>query len=205
MLWSGGRRVFIIAPQNVIHIYLLWHGIMPDLFTALLFSLYTFTNSSRSLCPLYYNHFFNIDSQDGSNPVNSSFLGLMPSPLTQYLFRFMRRSNLPVQLIVDISCVLPVYIGHIRDLHHSELSRAVHVILGKGTVQEIITYHLGDVIVVRQTRYDLFLLIPRDSSTASNPESSRWDKKNSDSSSLAANIQWRLDPHRGFWISHVLS
>ena len=47
--------------------------------------------------------------------------------------------------------------------------------------------------------------VPRDLSTYSNPESSNWDMKLPYSSSFASDIQWRLDPHRGFWISHVVS
>ena len=46
--------------------------------------------------------------------------------------------------------------------------------------------------------------VTRDSSTESNPESSRWDVKFPEFSSFAVDIQWRLDPHWGFWISHVV-
>ena len=34
----------MIAPQTVIHIYSLWYGNMPDIFTELLFSFYNFIN-----------------------------------------------------------------------------------------------------------------------------------------------------------------
>ena len=47
--------------------------------------------------------------------------------------------------------------------------------------------------------------VPRDSSRESDPESSRWDMKFPDISSFAADIQWRLDSHWGFWISHMVS
>ena len=43
------------------------------------------------------------------------------------------------------------------------------------------------------------------SSRESDLESIRWDMKFPDISSFAADIQWRLDTHWGFWISHVAS
>ena len=49
------------------------------------------------------------------------------------------------------------------------------------------------------------MYVPRDSSTETNLESSRWDMKLPDISSFAADIQWRLDTHWGFWIIHVVS
>ena len=71
----------------------------------------------------------------------------------------MLRPNLPVQLIVDIYRVLPVYISHIRGRHHAELSGDVPVISRKGRVQEAVPYHLGDMIIGSQTRND-FVLLP---------------------------------------------
>ena len=71
----------------------------------------------------------------------------MPDPLSQYVFRVMRRPNLPVQSIIDISRVLPFYISHICGRHHSELSRAIPVIARKGRVQEAVPYHLRDMII----------------------------------------------------------
>ena len=91
--------------------------------------------------------------------VHYSVTGPMPAPMTKYLFRIMWRPNLPVQLIVDISRVLPVYISHIYGHHHSELSGDVPVISQKGRVQEAVPYHLGDVIIVSQTCND-FVLLP---------------------------------------------
>ena len=78
----------------------------------------------------------------------------MPTPLTQYVFRVMQQTNMTVQLIVDISYVLPVYIRQISGCHNSELSRAVPVIIWKGIAKEAALYHLGDVIIVSQTRND---------------------------------------------------
>ena len=66
----------------------------------------------------------------------------MPSPLIQYVFRVMRRPNLPVRLVVDISRILLVYISHIRGHRHSKLSGAVPVIVRKSRVQETVPYHL---------------------------------------------------------------
>ena len=83
----------------------------------------------------------------------------MPTPLTQYVFRVMQQTNMTVQLIVDISYVLPVYIRQISGCHNSELSRAVPVIIRKGIAKEAALYHLGDVIIVSQTRND-FVLLP---------------------------------------------
>ena len=79
----------------------------------------------------------------------------MSAPMTQYVLRVMRRPNLPVQSIVNIYSVHTVYTIHIRSHHHSELSRAVPVILRKDRVQEAVPYHLGDVIIVSRTRNDL--------------------------------------------------
>ena len=81
----------------------------------------------------------------------------MPASLTQYVFRVMRRPNMPLQSIVDISCVLPVYISPIRGRHNSELSRAAPVIACKVRVQEAVTYNLGDLIIVSQAQNDFFL------------------------------------------------
>ena len=83
----------------------------------------------------------------------------MPAPLTQYVSRIMRRPNLSVLLIKDISRDLPVHIRHIRSRHHSELSGAVPVITRKGRVQEAVPYHLGDVRIISQTRNE-FVLLP---------------------------------------------
>ena len=83
----------------------------------------------------------------------------MPDPLNQYVFRVMRRPNLPVLLIIDISRVPPVYISHIRSHHHPELSGAVPVIAQKGRVQEAVPYHLGDLMIVSQTQNE-FVLSP---------------------------------------------
>ena len=79
-------------------------------------------------------------------------------PLTQYLFCVMQRPNLPLQSVIDISHVLPVYISHIRGFRNSELSGAVHVIARKGRVQEAVPYHMYDVVIVIRTRNDFFLL-----------------------------------------------
>ena len=70
----------------------------------------------------------------------------MPSPLTQYVFRVMQQTNLPVILIVEISCILPVYISHIWGRHHSELSGDVPLIARKGRVQDTAPYHLGNMM-----------------------------------------------------------
>ena len=70
----------------------------------------------------------------------------------------MRRQNLPERLIVYISRVIPVYVSHIYGLHDSELSGAVPIIARKGIVQNTIPCHLGDVIVLKQTRNDFVLL-----------------------------------------------
>ena len=78
----------------------------------------------------------------------------MHAPLAQYLFRVMRRPNLPVKSIVDISHVIPVYIRHIHGINHSELSGAVPVITRKGRVKEAAPYHPGNMIIVSQTRND---------------------------------------------------
>ena len=47
--------------------------------------------------------------------------------------------------------------------------------------------------------------IPIDFSTKLNLESSRWDMKFPNIYSFAEYIQWRLDPHWGFYIIHVVS
>ena len=47
--------------------------------------------------------------------------------------------------------------------------------------------------------------VPSGSSTESDSESSIWDMKFTDISLFAADIQWRLDPHWGFWINHLVS
>ena len=70
----------------------------------------------------------------------------MPDPMNKYVFRIMWKSNLPVQSIVDISYILPVYISHIHGHHHLELSGAVLVIVRKGRAKEAVPYHLGGVI-----------------------------------------------------------
>ena len=95
---------------------------------------------------IIFQPFSPTDSQDGSNPFHSSVPGPMSSPPNQYLFRVMKLPNLHVKSIVDISCVLPVYIRHICDRHHLELSGSVPVITRKGRFQEDVPYHLGDVI-----------------------------------------------------------
>ena len=82
----------------------------------------------------------------------------MPAPLTQYLFRVMRRPNLAVRFIVYISHIIPVYINQIRSRCHLELSRDVPVIAQKGIVQEAVPYLLGDTIILSQTRNNLVLL-----------------------------------------------
>ena len=82
----------------------------------------------------------------------------MTSPLTQYVFRVMRRPNLPVRFIVDISRVIHVYINHIKGCHPLELSGYVPVIAQEVIVHEAIPYHLGNVKIVSQTRSDFFLL-----------------------------------------------
>ena len=70
----------------------------------------------------------------------------IPQSLDQGLPRVIRQPNLPVQSIIDISGILPIYISHIRGLHHLELSGAVPVVTHKGRVQEAVPFHLGDVI-----------------------------------------------------------
>ena len=126
----------------------------------LLCLLYTCTNSSCSPHPLHSSltlssYWFPRRVQS----VHSSVTGPMPAPPNQYVFRAMRRQNLPVRSIVDISRVIPVYIIHIHGRHHSELSRDVPVIARKSRVQEAFPYHLGDVIIVTQTCND-FVLLP---------------------------------------------
>ena len=83
----------------------------------------------------------------------------MSTPLTQYIFRVIRRTNLPVQLIIYISRVLPVYVSHIRGHHHLKISGAILVTIWKGRVQEAVSYYLGDVIIVSQTSRE-FLIPP---------------------------------------------
>ena len=65
--------------------------------------------------------------------------------------------NLPVQSIVDISYIIPVYIIHIRSFNHSKLSGAVPVITQKVRVQKDVFYHLGYVMIISQTRNDFVL------------------------------------------------
>ena len=45
----------MVSPHNFIHIYSLWYGNMPDIYTALMFLLYTITESSWSWCPLRFS------------------------------------------------------------------------------------------------------------------------------------------------------
>ena len=90
---------------------------------------------------------------------HSSVPGPMPAPLTQYLFRVMRRPNLAVRFIVYISHIIPVYINQIRSRCHLELSRDVPVIAQKGRVQESTPYHLSYVIIVSHSR-NYFVLLP---------------------------------------------
>ena len=61
--------------------------------------------------------------------------------------------------LLPISRVLPVYVSHIRGHHHLKISGAILVTIWKGRVQEAVSYYLGDVIIVSQTR-NKFILLP---------------------------------------------
>ena len=63
----------MIEAQTSINRYIsIQHGKTPDLFAALLYLLYNFTNYSRYMRPIRYSPtFYTIDFQEVSNPFHS--------------------------------------------------------------------------------------------------------------------------------------